>query len=627
MRRILTWMLLLVAFQGMAQKIYPWDGHIFPFCTDENPYGITYDSGTKGEAAFPKKKDVGCLGRTPGPVWYYMLIDHPGDLLIYIEQHSIEGDNLLDVDFACWGPFQAESKTDFLKKLKNTYRLETDKHPSHRPSRGDHSRDLGGYPFNNLVDCSYDPAGTEWCYIPDAKTGEWYLLLITNYSRKPGKIHFERVDDRSSATTNCDMTLPVVINPVPRGLRQVDDRTSAVCMYDDKALVTVELETEDEDILSKQSLKRTSVVVYANGRTYEAKLVDGHFECEIDIVNDTTAYYAVVECPDPEFKLQTEQHFLVKTNDCDPDKVPTTQGETVNAGGLTVTELKRGDKPVHVDYSGKEEYQNINLEDYDIEVENESPFVKEVVVGRDGNRLLLTPRLRGDWCDCFLPEKLDFRVRMTPRHYDSGAKPIVMPVTIEVERQSSWISSCMWMVVALAALLLLLLYFRAILRKRRFKKNATVTPVYYDRYGEEVDDGSGQRLRKTGLAAWFARWFLPGTEKRTLSFESPEAGPLRFHASESEEAVELPKDCLDAATMEADGYDPDTDNAPSRPLRLSANGRIHVNKSNGMKDGFLYFTPGKAHDGGGYRLLLGIIIFIDIVAAIALTVLILRGIF
>lgn len=625
MKRILLFLLCFGMFQGMAQKIRPWDGYIFPFCTDENPYGITYDSGTKGEAAFPKKGDVGCLHKTPGPVWYYMQIDNPGDLLIYIEQFSVDDHFPLDVDFACWGPFEAESKLDFLKKLRESYKLETDDHPTHRPSRGDHSRDLGGYPFDNLVDCSFDPAGTEWCFIPDAKTGEWYLLLITNYSRKPGKIHFERVDDKSTATTNCDMTLPVMITPSPKGLRQVDDRTSAICLYDDKALVTVELEGEGNFTLSKQSLKKTQVLVYANGRTYNAKLVGEAFECEIDIEQDTTSYYAVVECPDPEFKLQTEQHFIVRTNDCDPGRIPMTYGETIHAGGVDLADLKRGDTPVDVVFSDKEGYRDVNLDDYNVEVENESLFVEEVTVGKKDNILQLTPKLRGDWCDCFLPDSLSFRVTLLPKDPKSGAKPIEMPVVIGVERHSSWMSRCSWVLMAIGALLILFLYLRSIFRKRRFKKHAMVTPVYYDRYGEEVDDGSGQRLRKTGLAAWFARWFLPGTEKRTLSFESPEAGSLKFIASESVEMVEMPKACIDRETMEVDGYDPDTDREPSRPIKLGANAKINVIKSNGTKDGYLYFTPGRARDGGGYRLFLGILMFVDIAAIIVLILLMIRG--
>ena len=68
MRKHILFLLLLYALSGTAQIIYPWDDHIFPFCTDENPYGITYKSGTTGFAAFPKSNDVGCLGSTPGPI-------------------------------------------------------------------------------------------------------------------------------------------------------------------------------------------------------------------------------------------------------------------------------------------------------------------------------------------------------------------------------------------------------------------------------------------------------------------------------------------------------------------------------------------------------------------------------
>ena len=625
MKRILLFVLCLAALQGMAQRIHPWDGYIFPFCTDENPYGITYDSGTKGEAAFPKKGEMGCLRRTPGPVWYYMQIDQPGDLLIYIEQYSVEDQFLLDVDFACWGPFHAESKIDFLQQLRHSYELETGNRSSHRPSKGDHSHDMGEYPFNNLVDCSYDPAGTEWCYIPNAQTGEWYLLLITNYSRKPGKIHFERVNDKSTATTNCDMTIPVLINPVPKDLRQIDDRTSAICLYDNEALVTVELEGEGNFTLSRQSLKKTKVTVYADGKTYNAKLVDDRFECGIDIDRDTTSYYAVVECSDPEFTLQTEQHFIVRSNDCDPDRIPVAQGETVHAGSIDIADLKRGDRPIDVVFSDKEGYQGVNLDDYEVTVDNNSLFVEDVTVGKKDNNLQLTPKLRGDWCDCFLPDSLTFRVRLDPKSRDVGTGPIEMPVVVGVERHSSWLSRCTWVLVAIGGLLVLFLYGRSIFRKRRFKKNAMITPVYFDRYGEEVDDGSGQRLRKTGLAAWFARWFLPGTEKRTLSFESPEAGPLRFVATESGEMIEMPKACVDTETMEVDGYDPDTDNAPSRPIKLGANAKINVNRSNGTKDGYLYFTPGRARDGGGYRFFLGVLMAVELVAVIVLAVLLVRG--
>ena len=60
-------------------------------------------------------------------------------------------------------------------------------------------------------------------------------------------------------------------------------------------------------------------------------------------------------------------------------------------------------------------------------------------------------------------------------------------------------------------------------------------------------------------------------------------------------------------------------------MRLASNGRINVKKSNGTRDGYLYFTPGGSHDGTGYRLLLGVLVSVDIVAAITLAVVIIRG--
>ncbi len=189
-----------------------------PFCTDENPYGITYPSGTGSNNAHStffgiSSGNVGCLYTTPRPAWYYMQIDQPGDLLIRIEQFDTAGVGR-DVDFACWGPFSASSQSDFLEKLCcGKYLLYTTQQNSHHPTNGDHSNNAtGGYPYGNLVDCSYSTSYTEWCFIPDAQQGEWYLLLMTNYSGQPGQITFNTVAEYSSATTNCNLLAPISYN-------------------------------------------------------------------------------------------------------------------------------------------------------------------------------------------------------------------------------------------------------------------------------------------------------------------------------------------------------------------------------------------------------------------------------
>ncbi len=185
-----------------------------PFCTDENPYGVTYPSGTgsNSASAFLGQSDISCLSTTPRPAWYYMQISAPGNLLIHIQQTSTTGGGL-DVDFACWGPFEATSQDDFVDNLCcGVYTLNDISHGSHRPTNGNHTNDMGGYPDGNVVDCSYSAQSTEWCFIPNAQPGQWYLLLITNYNGGAGTITFSPVAGSSNATTNCSLLAPISYN-------------------------------------------------------------------------------------------------------------------------------------------------------------------------------------------------------------------------------------------------------------------------------------------------------------------------------------------------------------------------------------------------------------------------------
>ncbi len=137
-----------------------------PFCT-----GTVYN--------FPNNTNVpqlggggiyGCLGSTPNPVFYYMQIQDPGSLDIHIVQTNAAG-NLIDVDFACWGPFP------------------------------DLASSCGGLTAANNISCSYSTAGDETAHIPNAQVGEFYVLLLTNYSNQPGNITFQQ--SGGAASTSC----------------------------------------------------------------------------------------------------------------------------------------------------------------------------------------------------------------------------------------------------------------------------------------------------------------------------------------------------------------------------------------------------------------------------------------
>lgn len=204
---------------------------IHPFCTEDNDFNVAYPSvtGAFNASSFLGSGGYSCLVSTPRPSWFYMQIDNPGDLLIFIQQNSEvlsngqpnSSSSQIDIDFVCWGPFEAASQEDFVSNLCcGFYSLDDISHGSHRPNNGNHQNDMGGYPDGSVVDCSYNNLGTEWCYIPNAQSGEWYLLLVCNYTAsnstngRPGFFGFTSLPTAggAQATTNCGLLAPIISN-------------------------------------------------------------------------------------------------------------------------------------------------------------------------------------------------------------------------------------------------------------------------------------------------------------------------------------------------------------------------------------------------------------------------------
>ncbi len=139
-----------------------------PFCTGST-YSFPNNTGIPGLGA------INCLFSTPNPVWYYMQIDEPGNLNITISQTNAAGAGL-DVDFNLWGPFT--SLTDGCSQI------------------------AGGTAPS--IDCSFSPAPVEEANITGAIAGQYYILLMTNFSGQAGTISFSSLST-STATTNCDI--------------------------------------------------------------------------------------------------------------------------------------------------------------------------------------------------------------------------------------------------------------------------------------------------------------------------------------------------------------------------------------------------------------------------------------
>jgi len=146
--------------------------------------------------------DIDCLGSTPNPKWYCFQVQQAGRINITISSAPQN-----DLDFACWGPFIADSLDSFHNAGYCSQLKIDDTTPSHGISSGINSTDLGGYPVGNLVDCSFTMQPVEYVHIPNVSAGEWYLILVTNYANLPSVVTM--VNDTSSVgVSNCDLTPP-----------------------------------------------------------------------------------------------------------------------------------------------------------------------------------------------------------------------------------------------------------------------------------------------------------------------------------------------------------------------------------------------------------------------------------
>jgi len=139
------------------------------FCAN-NSSGTTFPAGTGGSAA--AGPDYGCLFTQPNPAWYYFQVSQNGVINI-----GISGTGGGDVDFILWGPFT--SPTGNCSNLTAA----------------------------NTVDCSFSASATETVTINNAIAGEYYQLLLTNYSNQAQNINFNQVG--GSGSTNCGLIAPV----------------------------------------------------------------------------------------------------------------------------------------------------------------------------------------------------------------------------------------------------------------------------------------------------------------------------------------------------------------------------------------------------------------------------------
>ena len=133
-----------------------------PFCTGTN-YSFPAATGTTAQTG----PNYGCLFSQPNPAWYYLQVQNSGSFNI-----TMSNSGNYDIDFALWGPFS--TLTNVCNNLTAT-----------------------------PISCSFSTAATETASIPNAVAGQFYVLLITNFSNQPTNISFSQTG--GTGTTNCNI--------------------------------------------------------------------------------------------------------------------------------------------------------------------------------------------------------------------------------------------------------------------------------------------------------------------------------------------------------------------------------------------------------------------------------------
>ena len=163
--------------QGSVCVDYTGNQGAQPFCSIS---GVEFPNCSNSNADCVLNAETGpnysCLLTQPFPAWYYMQINNSGDIGLELSQSTLAGGGgrPLDVDFICYGPF-----TDPTTPCESSLISQ------------------------NIIDCSFSGDAFETITINNAISGEFYLVLITNFSGEAGFINFAQTSGEGS--TDCSI--------------------------------------------------------------------------------------------------------------------------------------------------------------------------------------------------------------------------------------------------------------------------------------------------------------------------------------------------------------------------------------------------------------------------------------
>lgn len=178
--------------EGLSQGAANCDDAV-AFCGSAS---LSFPNSTGNTA--PSGPNYGTLCTVPYPTWYYMQVGNGGTIQMYLDGGS------LDLDFVMWGPYstpQAGCSTI----MSGATPIQSSYDGSHQENMGIGVQGGGG-------GC----AGVGVTTPPAAQAGDYYIVLVTNYSNSSGNLSFDQTNlgQPGAGDTNCAITQPCEVQSV-----------------------------------------------------------------------------------------------------------------------------------------------------------------------------------------------------------------------------------------------------------------------------------------------------------------------------------------------------------------------------------------------------------------------------
>ena len=179
-----------------------------PFCTSDVIQFQAANTSQTAEQLEGTNFDDGCIGSSYNPSWYHMRINTSGQFIIHMEGRDPTTFVERDIDFCMWGPFDdptspcvAQLTSDKIIDCSYSSYYSEDIFLGYL--EGDHYHGQSGQTSHGTVNY----------HVPEE--GEYYILMITNFSREPCFISFTKTENSGPGTTDCGILPGIATNNGP----------------------------------------------------------------------------------------------------------------------------------------------------------------------------------------------------------------------------------------------------------------------------------------------------------------------------------------------------------------------------------------------------------------------------